>query len=533
MDKKLFDAIQEQMPKFNQGVIDGFAVKHFKDMISYLERIVRTIVPDFPPELGFVGIRRCTPRETFRVITDGQVTKKSYELSRSDLYMVKLLLTYNGHAMRPVYFYLPYVKDGGLITLRGAPYQISPVLADPSLSVTTNEIFIPMNRDRVRFWRQGAMFVKDDQVITSDVVYTPLHHKGKKNRGGNSGKTSLVHYLFAEYGVAMTFGMFAGAAVHIGEANAINAEDFPPDKFVICRSARPGGPRYSPPTVRLAIPRHHYESNPAVQSLVAGFFYVADLFPSRVKAEFLGDDDERRLWMVLLGHLIWGNEYGEGMLYELMAIHQDSIAGYVDSEVREALKEDGIEVNDIYGLFMHIVETFSQRVAQSSSRVSSMYGKRLMILRYVTQDIVTALNMFMYKMKASKKKPLGQDDIQRMAEDFIKTTKIMELTQDHCEVTSASTPGDNKYWKITSHIVLQADSAAKGRGGKRKTTSSDPSKFLHSSIAEVSSYNTMQKSEPTGRNKIGPFLHTTEDGRIIRNPELVELMDRTQVQIQR
>lgn len=533
MDNKLFDAIQEQMPKFNQDVIDGFAVRHFRGIISYLERIIRTIEPDFPPELRFDRIRRCTPRETFRVITEGQATKKSYELSRSDLFLVKLMFTYNGHPMRPVYFYLPYVRDGGLITLRGAPYQISPVLADPALSVTNHEIFIPMNRDRVRFWRQGTMFVKDDQIITTDTVYSPLHHSGRKSRGGNSGKTTLVHYLFAAHGVAMTFGMFAGAAVHIGESNAINTDDFPPDKFVICRSARPGGPRYNPPTVRLAIPRHHYEGNPAVQSLVAGFFYIADLFPNRVRAEYLGDESEQRLWMVLLGHLIWGSGEGEATLYENVVIHQDSIAGYVDPEVRAALKEDNIEVNDIYGLFMHIIETFSQRVAQSSARVSSMYDKRLMILRYVTQDLVTSLNMFMYKMKSSKKKPLSQDDIQKMAEDFIKTTKIMELTQDHSEVTSASSPGDNKYWKITSHIILQADSAAKGKGSRRKTTSSDPSKFLHASIAEVGSYNTMQKAEPTGRSKLNPFVRTSEDGRILRNPDLVELIDRTQSQLQR
>lgn len=531
MDRKLFEVVQQRMPTFNPDVVNGFAVRHIKEVRAYLDRIIRTVEPDFPPELKYVRCERCSPTEVMSVITRNQNPRKTQELARSDVFMVKFLFTYEGNQMEPIYVYLPFVRPGGLITLQGAQFMISPVLADLSLSVTTNEIFIPMNRDRVRFWRLPKMFLKNNQPINSDVIYSPLHHNDVRGKGGVTGKTTLAHYMFAKFGVKQTFAAFANTDVIIGEAGAITPEDYPEDKWVICASGKLPTPKYTPPTVRLAIPLSQY--NDTVESLVAGFFYVADLFPSRCLAEYFGDEGETRLWMVLLGHLIWGTGVSEGKLFEDVLVHQDSLDGYVDSEIRATLNMDGIYVQDIYGLFMHIIETFSIRVARSSSLVSSMYDKRLMILRYVCYDIVHWINRWMFKMKSSKKKPLSQDEIQKMAQKFIKTTQIFSLTQGHREVTPVSSPGDNKYWKITSHIVLQADSAAGNRGGKRKGSTSDPSKFLNASIAEVGSYSTMSKSEPTGRNKINPFVHTTEEGLIKRNPEVYEIIDKTQAAIQR
>lgn len=536
MDKKLFDLISAACPRFNDSIANGLAVEHMRYAEPYIDRIMRTAERDFPPELRYIGYRRCTPHEEFIEATKRLNHQSTFELARSDLYMVKYLFSFNGEELEPVYLYLPFVTEAGIITLRGSTFAISPVLADKAISVTTDSIFIPLNRDKLTFQRLLHQYYRNGERETAYVVWSQIYHLSAKDKKAAStspirGRTTLVHYLLAKYGLEGMFTRFANVDVKVGTSTTITSERFPPDEWVICSSSqiKPKTVRdkfYVASNLRLAIPKKDF--NLTVSGMVAGFFYIVDMFPQRIRPEYV---NEERLWRVLMGQLLWGVGSNEGKLNDEVVKHLRSLDSYLDSEAKTYLREDEVYCEDLYGLLYEILSTFNHRVTQSTSQVSSMFGKRLMVLRYVLKDLTSAINRFMFKVNSTEKKPLTKSDILKQMKRLLKPNLVMGINREHGEVSSVAAPGDNKYFKATSQIVLQADSS--GGRGKSKTTSGDPSKHLHSSIAEVGSYSTMGKSEPTGRSKINPYVNVAPDGMIVRDPDKIPLLDEVQRIIQR
>ena len=53
----------------------------------------------------------------------------------------------------------------------------------------------------------------------------------------------------------------------------------------------------------------------------------------------------------------------------------------------------------------------------------------------------------------------------------------------------------------------------------------DPKNILHESLIETSGALDMSKSDPSGRNRINPYVTLSEDFTVIPNPELKDKID--------
>ena len=168
-------------------------------------------------------------------------------------------------------------------------------------------------------------------------------------------------------------------------------------------------------------------------------------------------------------------------------------------------------------------------VLDGNSQVGSMYGKRLTVLRYVLSNVIAAIFNFMFKLRSNTKKVLERKDIET-ALHKIGAETITQINKNHGEVSSISSPGDNKLLKITSNVVLQANSAGHS---KSKAALGDASKHLHSSIAEVNQFGNLPKSDPTGRSRLNPCVKVNTDGTIMRNHEHMALLDQVESIISR
>lgn len=553
MDNTLFKLVEDQMPKFNPLIANGLAVEQMKEVENYIDQIFRCAALGFPPGLRYEGYVRCTPIEEYNEITHKRNNKRLCEIARSDLYLVKYNFSYtqNGktEALYPRYLYLPFVNDAGIITLRGSRFMISPVLADRAISVEMDNIFIPLNCAKLKFEKvvQHFKIVNAEGQETVDVVWSPVHNlmgKGRKDgqRPTIDAYSTLAHYLFCYYGIHETFNRFANTQVVIG-GEEVNETAYPSSKWIIFSpiQLKPRGVRdkfYVSSNIRLAIPRDRY--NLLTKSLIGGFFYVVDHFPDRVIPEYIaapgsevGDlEAEKSLWMVLLGHIIFASESSEGELINKIREHLGSLDEYIDEMIQDNLRRDGVVVDNIYSLFVHIIETLPSRLLSAGDNVASMYGKRLTVIHYVLFDIIKAIMTVRFKLQSAiKKKPLTLDDINKIMNRELGRDLITQINRKHGEVTSISSPGDNKIFKITSNVVMQTKSGSGGR--KTKANLSDPSKALHASIAEVGSFSNLPHSDPTGRSRISPYLMLEDDGMIKRNPEFIELLESVQALIQK
>jgi len=530
MDMRLFGYIEQHSPKFNTVVAGGLVAKQMQFVEQYIERIIRCAEPSFPPGFKFIRSIRCTPQEEFQVVTAKRNNRQTYELSRSDVYLMKYMFEFQGEELRPHYLLLPYVSPAGLIQIRGSLFGISPVLADHAVSVGVDSIFIPVNKDKLTFKRLVHHYYADGARETGHVVWSAVYHTSKRKRGASrktiDARTSNVHYLFCKYGLTRTFAEFANADVRVG-VDDINDENYPAADWVICTSLqlKPRGVRerfYQASPVRLAIRREHF--NATTSGMIGAFFYIADHFPDRVFPEHVNDES---LWKILLGHMIFAADESEGKILLKVDDHMQSLDSYIDGMVKEWLRDDSVFVDDIYGLFMHVIETFATRVTQAGSDVASMHGKRLTILRYILSDIISGIFNMTFAFQRNAKKGLTKVEIVNIMKGELKTELIYRINREHGEVASVSNPGDNMVYKITTNVVLQANSSG-GTRARAKAATIDASKLCHSSIAEVGSYTNLPKSEPSGRQRINPFVRVSPDGSIERDPAKVELLDRIQ-----
>lgn len=552
MDTRLFEHIQNQCPEFNRDVTRGLAVialngsadgvnTHVED---YIHRALRCAEADFPEGLKYIGRgTRCTPHEEFAVLTAkrGQSTtaKVNLELSHSDVYLMRYNFEYRGEELKPVYLWLPFCHDGGIIGIGGSTFSISPVLADKSISVGEDSIYIPVSRAKLTLKRQTHPFYADRERISANVIWGKIHNgatkkiKGVPTRRTITADATLPHYLFCKYGFHNAFTMLTGIQVHAGYDDHINPENFPEDEYVICKSlykvlgAKPNRLRtqyYEPSRIQIAIPRNKF--NHAIQSLIGGFYYVADRFPDRLTPNTI---DDIRVWRILMGHIIFATDDSEGKLLNQIDAHMESLDTYVDTNVRDLLQEDNVFVDDLYELFCHINETFVTRVAESASQIASMYDKRLTVLRYILGDVTNAIFYVVFALRKAAKKELNKRVIQDIMRIFLKMDLILKLNHKHVEVSSISSPSDCMAFKITSNIILQSDIGS--GNAQSKSITIDGSKVLHSSILEVGQFANLPKTEPTGRRRVNPYVLLDSSWTVMRHPDYIGFLETVQQSI--
>lgn len=551
MDHALFDLLAERAPKMNPAITKGYSTFMLSQAEDYLDKMIRALEPDFPPDFRYHGIVRCTPEEEYRDILK-QLSRQNakIEFAPTTTYMVKLVFSFQGEIIEPpTYVHLPYVTDGGLMRIHGSLYHISPVMADRVISVGADSIYIPIGRAKLTFKRLLHPMLVDGVRETTYVYWSRIHNLSAKMREDAKkrkvqGETTLGHYLFARYGVKGVFRQYCNTDVWIGNRNDPYLETLDQDQWVVCSSVtheglfRPRGVKdrynYRGSQLAVAIPRKDY--NLTTASLLCNLFYVADHFPTRVLAEYLNETDlasELRLWRVLIGLLLTGSPDGEGKVLENMETHFSSLEGCLDYEARKDLSNVGVYCQNVFDLLYWIIDNFSAEVASSGKKVSSLYDKQLVVLRYILSDITSGINKFMFRLSSAEftRRQLTKNEIKKTLQDHIRPYAIFKIRSNREGVSSISSSSDNMYFHITSSVVQQSDLSKKTKKSAKKASLDDPSRLLHVSIAEVGCYNAVSKSDPTGRSKLNPYLLLNSDGTFHRREDLIETLDTIQADI--
>jgi hypothetical protein len=547
MDSFLMSRVIDDSPKINPDIANGLAVKLQSRLEKYLDDIIRGVAKNFIEGLKYLGCKRCTPQEEYefsiRPTSNTQNNKKTFDIARSDLYLVKFEFSYNGVMLPARKMYLPFIGDAGFMFISGSRFVISPVLSDVVISKGLNNIFIRLVRDKITVERLPHNVYINGVRESIQVVWSLIHHKIKKetNRSGVKANTSLAHYLFCKYGLAETFRRFAGCNVIIGESE-INPNTYPPEDWTICSSVKlmPRGKDSSYIGTNIRLVFRNNEFNTLAKNLVAGFYYIVDHFPDRFRVDTLNDTT---VWLITLGSILFITGTNSSQYVDAKE-HLESLDEYMDEVVINKLHTINLFCTDIYQLFSIVILNFNDWVIQARDKVNSMYGKELSILYFLLEDITKAFIKLHYRLKklANKKpsdgvsrKKLTERDITNAMMQILKPGIIFFIRKDNIGVSNVSYSGDNKYFEVTSILATQKSNAKKTSSNDKKDTT-NPAKRLHVSIAEVGGYLSFTKSEPSGHSQINPYVKTRDLGEIVeivRDTEKITLLDTVQEMIKR
>lgn len=540
MDKELIERIRSLTPRFNPSVANGLAVEHMMSLdpetgtnntMAYIDRLIKVNQELFPEGLVYVGSRVCPPERHFEEITREYNSRRQANIARSSTYLVEYQFEFKGEKLFPRYVLLPYVTDGGLIWLNGALYNIAPVLADVGFSSQQGSLFIPFRRAKLTFNTLDYHFTANGRREIVHVVWSTIHNEINKRvasdfNGHERINTTLAHYFFCRYGFTQTFKMWANVDVKIGWRNEFSAKEYPRSEYVIYESLKL---RKRHPTGDIVIVVPKNQVNELVKMLIAGYFYVADTYPDAFSHTTYVDDINH--WRLLLGYIIYGDYEHAGKVLENVDTHLHNFENYLDEITREDLKERSVFVKNIWELLYAILTELFPLFYQATSDDASMYGKRLMVLRYVMDEFNEAISRFAFTFQARRDKVWTADDINDALKLFKPNTCIKRLAVNHGELDTVSYPGMNKVFRLTSMLVPQ-DSARTAQT-YRKTLLNDPTRVLHASIAEVGQMTNQPKNNPDGRGRLNLYVETEVDGSIRRKAKFRELIDKTQKRLSR
>lgn len=526
MDPELSKLIDDEMPKFTREIAEGYAVSCMSKNEAYINELWQQVAKNFPPNIQYISPpRRLSPLEEYRVVTSSRRggTRNIYDVAKSDVTMIQFRFLVDGQELTHN-MYAPYVGPGGSITIKNAKFTISPVIADVALSVRGDSIFVIMNRAKLTFKKFMGYILVDGERESSYIVWSQVYNiKTRKIL------STIGHYLFCKFGVTEAFRRM-GVDLHVIPLDEVSSERYPVNDWVTITSV---GKKLGPRTramlgvnIALMIPRHQY--NHATKSLAASFFYVADQFPERVT---INDYQSTNIWRILLGKAIFPPGDSDGKILNQINTHMASVDGYVDGLVREWLHDGGYpNIYDIYDLFQLIIKQYPDAVAQTSDSVASLYGKRLVINRYVNENIINGISsvLFAIQKHMNSKGEVKLKDMQSFLTRNLKYNLAFKINSGHSEVKSVSSASDCMIHKITSVALMQTETTSSSTG-----VIFDESKQAHQSILEVGGVMNLPSGDPSGRSRLNMTAKIDASGTILADPQHREILDEVHRKVKR
>lgn len=546
MDRRLFDLLNEEIPKFNQDIVDGLAYVQLKTAKDDVDRVMRTAESTMPDGFTFTGSQPCGPQETYRVITGllnkSDARSRAVDMAWNDLYMVKYGFELDGDPLTDRYQYMPMPRKGNLMSIGDRTFTITPILGDRCFSVGADNIFVPLNRAVVTY-KQLIHSIDVDGMFTSRyVVWSKLHNRGGTAANGRDSDrlrlgqvyTTIGHYLFAKYGLLETFKKFCDCdIILLNESNLVDYVtehnlDLTKYKQIRSRKVRPDGFKakipYNEIQSDVLVLIKHEDASELALDLLCSLYYMIDFYPEYNDVSELVTTWNWRVWM---GFVLWGDQLGHGKLVENVDSHLVTLDKYVDDEVKHLLREEeDLNVVDFYELCVYILKHMTSMIRDNSYEIGSMYNKSLLVNRYVLSDITDNIFRATFEIANNRKKKHLSKDYNKVLGRYMGHATItkLRLTSDKPYMSTCSLPGDNRLFKLGIQVVRQSKTI---RDGTRSSgiNVNDPANHLHESILEAGNYLVLPKRSPTGDSTINPTVRLDAKFTIRRKEHLRELIE--------
>lgn len=532
MDVFLKKTIDKFTPKENKKMMEGMAFHHSDKIIQYISNILNSFGSSLPKELVYVGYEFVSPEEEYLHITKPRNNKVTYETSKSDLRMIKINLEFNGEPLAPILMYIPYISRGGLLHMGGTLYNVTPIITDYVISLTDRKIFIRLLKDKPTFERQYHNIVINGKVKIMNIVYSNIYYN-RSSKIETSNKTTkanatIVHYLLCKYGYTDMFNKHVGFVPIIGY-DEINPKNYPEDGFNIYESTKHPPPmfknrKYAPTRLKIVIPKA--KCTKLTETLIAGLFYVFDNFTDYVDEHML---DNKRIWMVLLGHIYFTGNYSTEKLYTSIVAHVESLENYLDEIIAERLHEVGYKVNYFYDLLILVLENLESWIANYKEINESVHYRYMDVLYYILYSITTGIfKTGILLTRAAQKGTLTTRTITEIINFNLSTKRIFRLvkvSKPNLSLLVVNYSGDTLYPKMTAMLNLQE----MGEGVSKAKRRDIPSrvKTIHGTEILVGSLFYVPKKVPTPLVRMNPYCCVdATNGKIIPNAKMRNITDR-------
>lgn len=417
-----------------------------------------------------------------------------------------------------------------MMNINGKAFYIKPVVADPVISVTGNEIFVPLNSTPCSFFRSYYLTIENGELRNNAIYDGCFHHtlrsvQKQQNKLSKARITTNAHYLFAKYGLLEAFQKYCNCDLVIGTNETITNNTHSPTEWMVFESTgrMPDYYRnkmYRTHGVKIAVKLEDVTKE--VCSMMTSVFYVLDMFPEDVgDVEYIKD---WAWWALMMGKIIFGESEIPGNLVYKVKEHLAATDRYVDEMAIDNFRNEGILVDNMYDFLFYLIERFDTLITSKRASPSSMAGKRLTVRRYVLSSLIVNMFDLAFSLTDVKANKLDINKITQLFGKHFQPRLITGINSGRPFVSAVTSPCDCRVLKITSEVLPQASARPK----KPKLTESalrNPRWFLDSSMIDIGGATMLSKGEPIGLDKINPFASVGPGGVLQHNPKFKDIID--------
>jgi len=509
----------ENTPKFNKKVTEGAAKEILRSSADFISSIITTTIAGMTHTgLEYHGWRRLTPKEEFNRLFRNNDKKTSYDMARSDLYMIELKFTYRGKAI-PRELYLPYADIANIMKISDTAYNIVPVLSDTVISPSPTAVFVRLLKDKLTFSRFMRNYMVDGEKVLGQIIHSNTYRIAGRKIQDNLGTSSpsISMYILGDMGIREAYAKYAGITDII--ITSANTEEYM-SNYRVYESVKmkPKGHKeynYVGHDLKIMIPRDKItdENEMFVDNFTYGIIYTLDLLPESANEllEILNNHDlvnEKLFWKLTLGRVLFRNGYSVDKMMGEMDDHFKSLHNYMDNLIKDKLRDVGVRVDTYFDLIAVILNNYNVWLLNSKEHNSNIDNRYIDILYYLLYDIVYGFNRALFDInKKCNKRELSINEVTTIMNNQISPRKIFGIVKSSATslaVSLADYSGDNMWFKITSQIAdqSQGNGVKKGKG----TQFPESTKTLRAQDLWFGSLLYLGKSSPSPRFRLNPFM---------------------------
>ena len=541
MNVVMAELLEKETYRFNSEIVNGFATKEIRTAPEYIDAIIRSSMRSATPLLEYHGYRILSPKEEYESLFTTGNNMINYDFAKSDLYNIELMLSYNNVRLKKRHLSLPFLDDGGLMDISDTTYHIIPVLSDTVISPNDKEVFVRLLRDKLTFKRLNYNIIYNGKSISGDIIHSTIYRTTGRTFKDDLGSivTPIALYMLADMGYEDTFLKYTGIrpfityekdmSSYMGTHHIFESTRIKPSKLK--------NNNYVGHHVKILIP-NDVILTPLMTNLISGLIYTLDV-NTKNSVEMVdcinsgNKSKETMFWKIMLGNIIFKNNYSADRVYADMLDHFVSLRSYIDDLIKEKLAEVSTHIENFSDLLAVILGQFSFWLLNHKTHSNNIFNRYLDVMYYILFDIILGINKTIFDIsRKSYKKILNDKEVARTLNSSLSKKKIYSIVKSssvNITLLLLDYSGDCKYPKVTSVLELQE----RGKNVTKSKSAVFPKATRHivgSDCFQGTMYG-LNKKAPTPKIKINPFM--TIDP-ITKRPlptkdqmEVIEVLDRS------
>lgn len=560
MNNLMRKIMDNNVPKFSKAVVDGTVKDVFETLPVYLDKVLHSSIRSLNKnvKLKYNGYSYVDPEEDFHSNYLNTSSKNPFDLAHSDVYPLKFHFEYNGVPFEKVIL-LPYGRKGNIMMMSGTKYVVVPVLSDTVISPEAHQVFVRLLKDKLTFRNNSFNVIYNGEQTNGLLIWVEIMKNTAKS--GDLGKplASIGLYLLGKYGFKGVIEKYFKK-----ELKGLMNRDLRPDDVIIqmedseelrkthnvFESTKIRPPEVKTPgqyighDVKIFINKDIPETS-FIKNFIYGLIHSLDTLPAEAPEimEYIKTgnvEDETFKWKMILGTIAYKGSFSTIRISADIKEHFNSVEYYVDSIIKDQLKEISIYVDDFFDLLYYILKKYSEWTLSAKYYNSDIRNRYIDIKYYICYEIIIGFNKVILSLNKrmqkaqDQEKTIRENEIFKIFQEDFKKNAIYSLVKSsipHLNIIGADSTTDLMYPKCTSCLEDQS----RGDGVKRSSTPRFPeaARFIHGSDVLLGSILYLGKLVPSGRFKSNVYMnYNINTGRIHIPKDMEKIIEAIDTKLQ-